>query len=246
MEETIKKVISLYTKISVDEINAQTVIDRTAVSSSILLHRMYGHLANEGITIDNYWDIKTYGVLMQRINEKQAGSSFTPLPELISTIAEIDTFNSGIGIDIQEINVLPVSNDFREDEFYKMNFTSAEIAYCILQKNPRVSFAGLFAAKEAIVKADNTFLNKPFNAIQLEHLPNGKPYNSQFKISISHTEEIAIAVAIKELSKITETTQHPKDVLTQFPAIRQKKIFFWLLILSLLLSLIAIFICIRK
>ena len=53
MEEKIRKIISIYTKIPEDLIVAETIIDRTSVSSSILLHRMYGKLANEGFIVED-------------------------------------------------------------------------------------------------------------------------------------------------------------------------------------------------
>jgi phosphopantetheinyl transferase (holo-ACP synthase) len=91
---------------------------------------------------------------------------------------------------------MPPATDFREDAFYSMNFAPAEIAYCILQSNPLTSFTGLFAAKEAIVKADNHFLNLPFSYIVIDHLPNGKPVHPNFSLSISHTAGFAVTVAV--------------------------------------------------
>lgn len=199
MEAQVKDIISLYIKIPADQINTNTIIDRTAVSSSIILHRMYVHLAKENFAVADYWDIKDFGSLQKRI-DGQAGST------TIHAIAndELITVNSSavednqpsIGIDIEQINNMPIVNDYRDDEFYSMNFTPAEIAYCILQSNPAASFAGLFAAKEAIVKANKLFLNKPFNSIYIDHLPNGKPIHPLFKLSISHSNDVAIAVAV--------------------------------------------------
>ena len=103
----------------------------------------------------------------------------------------------GIGVDMEEIANMPVVSDFREDEFYKMNFTPAEMAYCILQPNPYASFAGFFAAKEAIVKADNRFKTIPFNEIFIDHVPGGQPVFAGFNISISHVSQLSIAIAIK-------------------------------------------------
>jgi len=201
MEEEIKNIISKYIKVPAELINSSTVIDRSAVAGSIVLHRMYAALANEGFVIDNYWDIKNFGILLQRSNGQTIS---TPISSEASEekidIANIGSGNNsfnGIGIDIEEIKNLPQVNDFREDEFYKMNFTSIEISYCILQPDVLASFTGLFAAKEAIVKADDLYKNKPFNTIFIDHLPNGKPVFNNFQLSISHTKETAIAIAAK-------------------------------------------------
>ncbi len=203
MEEKIKNIVSLYTKIPAAEIGMQTVIDRSAVASSILLHRMYANLAAEGIVIENYFSIKNYGQLLSSVNGK--GEILLPI-----NAAPADSISSGvagtgnaIGIDVEEISSMPLVNDFREDEFYKMNFAAAEIAYCILQPNPQASFAGLFAAKEAIVKAGNQYKNKPFHTILIDHLPGGKPVHPQFEISISHTGTLAIAVAVNLQTSIS-------------------------------------------
>lgn len=199
MEAQLKDIISLYIKTPADQIDANTTIDRTAVSSSILLHRMYAHLAKENFVVADYWDIKDFGGLQKRIDGK---ADSTAIPAI--TTDELATVNSSaiednepsIGIDIEQISNMPIAADYREDEFYRMNFAPAEIAYCILQSNPAASFAGLFAAKEAIVKANKLFLNKPFNAIYIDHLPNGKPVHPFFKLSISHSNDVAIAVAV--------------------------------------------------
>lgn len=199
MDAAIKNIISLYIKIPADQINTNTIIDRTAVTSSIMLHRMYAHLANENFAVADYWDIKDFGGLQKRINVRQ-DSTATPdissgkLTVIPAAASEDKQF--AIGIDIEQISNMPLVADYREDEFYTMNFAPAEIAYCILQSNSAASFAGLFAAKEAIIKANNFFLNKPFHSIQIVHLPNGKPVHPGFKLSISHTNDMAIAVAI--------------------------------------------------
>jgi phosphopantetheine--protein transferase-like protein len=58
----------------------------------------------------------------------------------------------GIGIDAQlisEIDDLWMNNT----EFIERNFTAAEIAYCRASSDPSSSFAGRWAAKEAVIKA---------------------------------------------------------------------------------------------
>ena len=201
MEDKIKNILSLYIKIPVNQINAATVIDRSAVAGSILLHRMYANLANEGILVKNYWDIKNYGTLLQRVDdETQTDTSIRHAASSVNNIIPLNPSSgslANIGIDVEEISAMPQVNDFREDSFYKMNFTDPEISFCILQPRPLASFAGLFAAKEAIVKANNAYKGIPFNAIAIDHLPAGKPLHKEFELSISHTNEVVVAVAIQ-------------------------------------------------
>ena len=247
MEEKIKEIVSLYIKIPANQIVANTVIDRSAVASSILLHRMYAALANEGIVIENYWDVKNFGTLLQRINgaERSFAVVSDNTVEYVLPVNESRSSSDGIGLDVEEINAMPQVNDFREDEFYKMNFTSEEIAYCILQPNSLSSFAGLFAAKEAIVKADNSYLNKPFNSIHVGHLPNGKPVHSSFQLSISHTEELAIAVAVP-LSPNTTDKKSAGEILSPSSSSVNSSIALLVSLLTLLVVIVFIFVLLKK
>ena len=68
MEERIKEIVSLYTKIPAEQIGSSTIIDRSSVNSSIILHRMYAKLAEEGFAVRDYWDIKNFRDLMERAN----------------------------------------------------------------------------------------------------------------------------------------------------------------------------------
>ncbi len=135
---------------------------------------------------------------------------------------------------MEEVANMPVVADCREDEFYKMNFTSAEMAYCIIQPDQYASFAGLFAAKEAIVKADNRFKTVPFNQVFIDHLPGGQPVFAGFNISISHVKQLAVAIAIKNAGQ-----GNTGDNLQ--PAVNGKSpLAVFLSVIAIMLSLIAI------
>lgn len=242
-DEKIKNIISGYIKIPADDINAQTMIDRSAVANSILLHRMYASLQKEGIMIDNYLDIKTYGSLLERFTGKR-DPGVTVISELVAfNYDDTSAANTSatVGIDIQDLASMPLANDFREDEFYTMNFSSSEIAYCVLQPNPLASFAGLFAAKEAIVKANNTYQNKLFNTIIIEHLPGGKPVHTNLQLSISHSSTTAVGIAINSLP--SQNIQKPFNTLA---IENNNKNFFFLYLLifiAIFLSVVAIVFC---
>ena len=114
-DEKIKNIISGYIKIPADDINAQTMIDRSAVGNSILLHRMYASLQKEGIMIDNYLDIKTYGSLLERLTGKR-DPDVTVINELVAfNYDDASTANTSatVGIDIEDIASMPEANDFR-------------------------------------------------------------------------------------------------------------------------------------
>jgi phosphopantetheine--protein transferase-like protein len=247
MEEKIKDIIAGFIRVPAEQISVDTVIDRTSVSSSITLHRMYAKLAEEGIVVEDYSGIKKFGTLLQKIKGNVNGSVAE-----IQNIAANSNFlltgsyetGRGVGIDIEEVDSMPKTNDFREDEFYKMNFSSSEIAYCILQSAPYASFAGLFAAKEAIVKADNSIKNKPFNAIVINHEPEGKPVYAGFNLSISHTNSIAIAIAVQMGADVRKADTN-SEILQESSA--KPGIGIWLLLAaSVLISLVALFVAFKR
>ncbi|KAJ3096841.1 3-oxoacyl-[acyl-carrier-protein] synthase [Phlyctochytrium planicorne] len=55
----------------------------------------------------------------------------------------------GVGVDVQLVSEVSVDNE----SFILRNFTAAEVSYCRAQADPRASFAGRWAAKEAVIKA---------------------------------------------------------------------------------------------
>jgi len=202
MEEKIKEIVSAFTKIPVGDIGPATPVDRQTVKSSILLHRMYARLAEEGLVVENYLAVKTFSDLLgqKAINGNGAVAAYVPA----ATITAVAGASSGnIGIDIEELSSLPRAHDFRKDEFYAMNFTPSEIAYCVLQPDPYASFAGLFSAKEAIIKADGRLRSRSFNSIGITHGSGGEPLYPGFRLSISHAGGVAVAVAIPVRSEQT-------------------------------------------
>ncbi|MFI3226440.1 MAG: holo-ACP synthase [Clostridia bacterium] len=107
---------------------------------------------------------------------------------------------NGIGTDIVEI--LRIKKAVESEHFMHRVFTKNEIDYAMSKGNPEQSFAGIFCAKESIVKAMGTgFSGVKFHDIEILHDELGKPYctNENILISISHCKEYATAMAfIKE------------------------------------------------
>ena len=241
MIDTIKKIVSEHTRIPVGQLQSETLIGRSAVGNSIVLHRMYAAMAKEGMNVPGYQEIQTFGELMNKIS----GGSAIPAT-IHRQVLQVPLNGTGaqatssIGIDIEEIANMPVVADCREDEFYKMNFTPAEMAYCLVQPEPYASFAGLFAAKEAIVKADNTFKTVPFNEIFIDHLPGGQPVFNGFSMSISHVKQLSVAIAVKN------AVQNNPAAMLQPHVGRRSPLPVFLSIVAMILSLIAIFLMLRK
>jgi len=256
MQEKIKEILGVFLKMPENQINTDTVIDRTALGSSILLHRMYAKLAAENLVVKDYQEVRTLGDFLQKLDREKNGTdgpktgkiiSLPPNEPVVSPLPVTTKESAGIGIDIELVSAMPETGDFREDAFYTMNFSVAEISYCILQPRPYASFAGLFAAKEAIVKANNTYKKLEFKDIIIQHLPNGKPFHTGFNISVSHTDETAVAIAIPAIPQ--HSFSNEKEMVARLPvkATGNTFVVLWLLVLtSLLLSVIVLFLMAGK
>jgi len=116
----------------------------------------------------------------------------------------------GLGIDIIEVARIEKAILRHEKKFLDHIFTLKEQAYCQKHKISARHFSGRFAAKEAIVKALGTGINKDIGWTDIEILNDekGKPIvnlsanvaklfnNPTIQISISHCKEYATAVAL--------------------------------------------------
>jgi fatty acid synthase subunit alpha len=127
----------------------------------------------------------------------------------------------GIGIDLQLIKELPTENTV----FIEKNYTLQEQEYCYSSADPKASFAGKWAAKEAVIKclsntADHYGIKEPLwekgqgaslKEIEIIRIPGHSPrvqFHSEalpifqksnandIKLSISHSGEYSIAIAL--------------------------------------------------
>lgn len=89
--------------------------------------------------------------------QDQGSWQFTPCSIKASTEELLKEFDGkgSMGIDVQLIKEIPysVDEDIEENAFIVKNFTREEIQLCQSRPDPRASFAGRWAAKEAIMKA---------------------------------------------------------------------------------------------
>ena len=112
-----------------------------------------------------------------------------------------------VGIDVIEIKRFREKPLNKENaSFYHSIFTRSELLYCTKYSDPYPHIAGIFAAKESVLKC----LIRPIKMIEIEisHNRGGKPSLAihsrkkravQARISITHTKSIAIAVAVTSL-----------------------------------------------
>lgn len=107
----------------------------------------------------------------------------------------------GIGVDIEEVGrfrKLPYKGN---QSFYKNIFTPLEVKYCLSKTDPVQHFAARFAAKEAVIKAVGGSVYQ-MREIEIVSDKMGRPsmkiknQKGKFLISLSHTKNQAIAVAL--------------------------------------------------
>ncbi len=111
------------------------------------------------------------------------------------------------GVDVETVESLPRADDHWSHEFYKANFTRAEIAYCLMQDAPATHFCGRWCAKEALKKCDAAFLKEemshlevvshPSGAVSLRHHGAGGAVDLPHALSLSHTPLVAVAVVVR-------------------------------------------------
>jgi len=97
----------------------------------------------------------------------------------------------GIGLEIESLAGLPDAEDFAQDAFYRDNFTPDEIAFSLRQPLAKATFAGLLAAKKAILKAGAA---ETLRDIEIARDGEGRPTYPGCLLSISHADAIAAAV----------------------------------------------------
>lgn len=110
-----------------------------------------------------------------------------------------------IGVDI--IEVKRIKKLMKNKKFLNRVFSEDEIKYSLSKRKPERHFAVRFAAKEAVWK----ILNRKLTGLALKDITtkrdeNGRPmislpkrfrsFNKKITISLSHTENYAVAVAL--------------------------------------------------
>ena len=121
-----------------------------------------------------------------------------------------------VGIDV--LDVVRMEKFVQNEHFLEKYFTPYEIEYVSKTYRQTLSLAGIYAAKEAFLKALGIGIGGGINLneIEVNHETSGKPYLQvvsgkaqimlksmnvlDIQISISHSDEIATAICILETS----------------------------------------------
>jgi phosphopantetheine--protein transferase-like protein len=119
----------------------------------------------------------------------------------------------GIGIDIVKIERMKKVAEKWGEKFLERVFSEGEIAYCSKKKNPYLSLAVRFAAKEAFIKAISSEVAVTLTEIEVMNDDGGKPsiklsgrlqdffetnHIKTAHLSLSHEHEYGVACVILE------------------------------------------------
>lgn len=136
-------------------------------------------------------------------NGSAAAATTAPAPA-IAAEPSVAPGSLAIGVDLEMVDQLPDAADYWTSEFYRTHFSSAEIAYCMQQEQPRMHFAARWSAKEALAKCDARFKDVEPSSVQvaldaggrprLEWVRDGKPERLPHAVSLTHTPLLAAAV----------------------------------------------------
>jgi phosphopantetheine--protein transferase-like protein len=137
------------------------------------------------------------------LNALLTSAPSAPIPlrnDRINSRPETDIFPK-LGVDIQSISELMKnieSGDLKANHEVLHLFTLREISYAQSRPNPLETLAGVFAAKEAIRKCRHGSAISPeeFRAIEVLPDADGQPTAAGYQISISHSGDAAVAVAL--------------------------------------------------
>ena len=119
----------------------------------------------------------------------------------------------GIGIDIVKIKRMRDVVEKWGQRFLERVFTESEISYCYEKREPYLSLAVRFAAKEALIKAIGSAVPVSLTDIEVINVETGRPFlkvngklEGFFKeklirrahLSLSHEHEYGVACVVLE------------------------------------------------
>jgi phosphopantetheine--protein transferase-like protein len=196
-----------------------TTIDENTV---IKLSYGQGARAHAWLKLNNFNtnDLNLVGgfTIAQLMGRLKSSSSSQQQQETIPPNSERSSdINTTIGVDIQSISELfplGIPSDPKSDPELLSIFTTKELSYAQSKPNPLQTLTGLFAAKEAILKCNK----KEISLTDLEILPDliGRPNIEGYSVSISHSLDYAVAIAIQNFyiiknSEIKEQYSNSRD-----------------------------------
>jgi phosphopantetheine--protein transferase-like protein len=177
--------------VAFDEVVSLTSAQQAAVRSWLRNNREFGALARVKSRMSVKMLVEAEEPASDEATSVSTGTAASTPP------IERGVAVAGVGLDIEYASTLPEAEDYRTHPFYVENFSTSEIVHCIDRDNPRLSFAGLWAAKEAIAKAQGIDVRTgSLSRIEIRHDVSGRPTSALGSLSICHAGEIAMAMCL--------------------------------------------------
>lgn len=209
--DELKKMIANTLKVSITDIDSEFSLKRGKLKTSagsVILGNMIAKVYGQKIDCGT---ISTFGELLKIVENDTTESVIEDIKtegnmEEDSHENVVNIAGNGLvcGIDIQEIDIFPESDDYWSESFYTDNFTNEEIAYCVTADSPRHSFAGRWCVKEALHKCCEKYYDIVFKDIQVAKHKNGnvsieirknsKWHELPIVCSISHADNYAVGI----------------------------------------------------
>jgi len=253
--DQLRSIVGELMQVPADQIVESTVFAGSTLSSSMGRARLDAalrsrlNLANPGV-----YTVQTFGDLCKLAGAEVPDGFVSHPPQTDGNQRSILSAATGqnlvVGVDIQSVSELPEAEDYWESEFYQQHFTGQEIAYALLQPNPRESFASAWCAKEALRKADSRWLDVSWKLTEVTHTSEGAPAlmseenRIPCSVSLSHTRDHALAVVVIERAQPAS----PESMPVMSPSLEVKatsspdpsKLPLSLAVIAVLISLVAI------
>lgn len=189
-----EKLASILSRLTGSEVGPQTMVTLSSVQQGAFASQA----RKAGLSIDRN-RIKT-AFSPAGLGQGVAGVAQPASPQPEGTgRALVPTAPPGarIGCDIQSITEFAravQAEDFKSCPFLTSHFAAVEISRCENQADAMQSLCGLFAAKEAIRKAGD---RREMRQITILHDHEGAPGSTGYAISISHSGDMCLAVALR-------------------------------------------------
>lgn len=206
--DELRNVIADFFETNASTVGADFVLGGQRLASSIARAGLDAAIRRRvGVKLTAVYSAKTYGELESALTGESVETNGSAASNGLQVIS-ISAMSAGVhcGVDIEQVANLPKADDYWEHEFYQTHFAKAEIAYCLTTEKPREHFAARWAAKEALKKCDAGFMDVDPGAIQVAIKDHGAPKLELLSgdqatplphaLSLSHTNDIAIAVVV--------------------------------------------------
>lgn len=215
--ESVVEIIAVISGKERNKLSSDVSLRSLGITSSIEILKIQSALERKfSQKLPPLGDTWTIDKIAAQVGQVQNGSAGNAAAAKSAVEARQDTASTGtngkivtpnfgglfIGVDIEEVDHLPVTSNYRNHDFYRSVFNDAEISYALLKPEPRMHLCGIFCAKEALKKTAVELIELRMDEIQVHHR-QGRPsiktihdsINSRFtfQVSISHSNHYAVA-----------------------------------------------------